>query len=1828
MGNSNNPDLDLEKNQLDNLNTKFIDKEETNTLLITTSKRKKDQKHHETIVDTEQEDTILTKKNKLNEIEEPKPRIVLTFRSEKTGFKSSNVKIISTEEKHDDLSIRKPIRARGSDAFDRSDTHQEDASDNISPKKSKSQPVSESDDALSDSSQQTPKRSTRHRGKEFSENVLANAIARKEKMYDYICDNSFTAVPSQRLTRRIKSTVKLAVNKDLKFESEAQNSARIGCSEKSAEECGIQTRRSARRKSIETNLSDDGLKMTSPMGTAPRRKRLMLKHSKNLIKNINEVAHDDGERLLDSPDMDSHSIKENSQEREIRRLNKLKKKHLSKLGLKAVVQGSEVTGEHNNDESTTDSKTTDASVEHLNPQEHLLEPQISVQESKKSIDQENAEEIDEENEEILEEDPELLDELLASFSEPDTSDEDFHCAVPPVQREVTTGVPRRSTRRDRTHSEPQVVNTTSSKDDFKEAPPRRSKRLKRGHDISNSATHSEHSEADEDFENNRNPKRRSGRKRDFNNEGMEEDQAKTFSDAEYHESNEPAGGDEGSEPRSPEEGARVLGTCYCDLPSNVYITSSEITEPMFCRAVEMIDGVRVGCSHKAARLPDGSLAPLRRAGPRTPYIVMCSLHTAQMRRHMCCAACGIFCTHGIYYKCSKGHLFHSECGLPYGETRQPSGCPHCGFYNNGHIAHNKKCCWVKLEMHCSNRRILLPEQREQCTPAYLSFSALDPDKLKHEPIIPEDLLPSPPVDIKRLFEKTVSTEYEELLSSSSEEHLCDIITNKAEVKELVPLLMVVDLNKTLENAEGGTYMHVAARSGNLTAVYFLHYAGAALNKADAALRTPLMVAILALLDKSAKKTKGNLKKNVSEVDEDIDNDIDADECISSERDDKTDKKLVLDQETECNESLLKVIRYLVAAGCDVNQAGPDGMTALHMAAQYGGAEACSALLAAQRISIDARDHGGWTPLVWAAENKHPSVVRTQSSNLSPTSYLNGYFIFDSDNYRLLLSRGADAAACDTEGNAVLHWCALAGDAASLRLLLDAAAPHALDALNAHGDTPLHVAARQGHYGCVVLLLARGATTDVENSSGELPVEVCSAECRNALTLHTQVALALRGRFARRTLLASDVSNGREMYPIPCINEVDEEPAPADFTYVTRHVIPHRLYIDDTISTNQGCSCKGEECAVGECECCTLGVRRWYARDAPRLAYNFPYHEPPMLFECNQTCECNLRKCSNAIVTRLTDQGSMLVRAQVFRCDGARGWGLRAAAPVARGAPVATYCGELLSVTEADTRKRDEYMFSLDIKQDLLDQCEDKTQLCVDAAAYGSAARFINHSCRPNLAPVRVFTRHRDLRLPTVTLFATRDIKAFEEFTFDYGDKFWSVKSKWMICECEKAVTGAHGHSQSQRSHGVVGLLERNRISDKGKSGEKGRSVLIEGECSDGRGTGPPELSLTGERDKRQRKLLLHTWKGGDIEIKNETGCKIESKDQQVILKMGPGSKLIVGSDQDQDPEHVLQGGYFHPTLRKLQEPNTTIEPHNLMYPIFLLENNEAMQPVSSMPNVFRYGINKLIPVLQELVEKGLKSILLFGIIETLEKDPKGINADSASNPVVQALPVIRAAFPHLLIACDVCLCPYTSHGHCGILTSDGHIDQAASVKRIAEVALVYAKAGAQIIAPSDMMDNRIKAIKDALVQAKLQNQVSVLSYSCKFASTLYGPFRDTMKSSPMEGDRKCYQLPPGSAGLAARAAARDVAEGADCLMVKPGLPYLDIVRQTKDKYPNHPLFIYQVSGEYAMISKSGSADEIQNVLMECLTSMRRAGADCIITYFVPMLLDKISQRKL
>ncbi|GIY68754.1 delta-aminolevulinic acid dehydratase [Caerostris extrusa] len=319
-------------------------------------------------------------------------------------------------------------------------------------------------------------------------------------------------------------------------------------------------------------------------------------------------------------------------------------------------------------------------------------------------------------------------------------------------------------------------------------------------------------------------------------------------------------------------------------------------------------------------------------------------------------------------------------------------------------------------------------------------------------------------------------------------------------------------------------------------------------------------------------------------------------------------------------------------------------------------------------------------------------------------------------------------------------------------------------------------------------------------------------------------------------------------------------------------------------------------------------------------------------------------------------------------------------------------------------------------------------------------------------------------------------------------------------------------------------------------------------------------------------------------------------------------------------DNKLHSGFFHPVLRKYQEASTSLSATNLMYPVFVTSDDDDEKEIKSMPGVFRYGKNKLISALKPLIEKGLSSVLLFGVIDSSLKDEKASIADTEKNPVLPAVKLLRETYPDLLIACDVCLCGYTDHGHCGVFTKDGIIDNEASIKRIAEVALGYAKSGCHVVAPSDMMDSRVKAIKEMLNDAGYGSSVSVLSYAAKFASKFY----DAADSAPAFGDRRQYQLPPGSKGLAMRAVARDIKEGADMIMVKPGLAYLDIANEVKTKYPEYPLFMYQVSGEYAMLHHAAKAGvfSLQDAALESLVSMRRAGVDVIITYFVPDLLLK------
>ena len=290
---------------------------------------------------------------------------------------------------------------------------------------------------------------------------------------------------------------------------------------------------------------------------------------------------------------------------------------------------------------------------------------------------------------------------------------------------------------------------------------------------------------------------------------------------------------------------------------------------------------------------------------------------------------------------------------------------------------------------------------------------------------------------------------------------------------------------------------------------------------------------------------------------------------------------------------------------------------------------------------------------------------------------------------------------------------------------------------------------------------------------------------------------------------------------------------------------------------------------------------------------------------------------------------------------------------------------------------------------------------------------------------------------------------------------------------------------------------------------------------------------------------------------------------------------------------------------------TSLSAKDFVYPIFVVPGEKVKEEISSLPGCYHLSVDEALKVAEEVVSLGIPSVEVFGL--PAYKDEIGSSAWDMTSPVQQAIKAIKEKFPELVIIGDVCLCQYTSHGHCGQLCGQ-YVDNDETLKLLAKVAVSQAKAGADMVAPSDMMDGRVAAIRQALDESGYQN-VSIMSYAVKYASAYYGPFRDAAHSTPQFGDRRSYQMDPANSREALKEVALDTAEGADIIMVKPALSYLDIVRQVRDT-THLPVAVYNVSGEYAMVkaaAANGWIDE-KRIVLETLLSMKRAGADMIITY--------------
>ncbi len=303
--------------------------------------------------------------------------------------------------------------------------------------------------------------------------------------------------------------------------------------------------------------------------------------------------------------------------------------------------------------------------------------------------------------------------------------------------------------------------------------------------------------------------------------------------------------------------------------------------------------------------------------------------------------------------------------------------------------------------------------------------------------------------------------------------------------------------------------------------------------------------------------------------------------------------------------------------------------------------------------------------------------------------------------------------------------------------------------------------------------------------------------------------------------------------------------------------------------------------------------------------------------------------------------------------------------------------------------------------------------------------------------------------------------------------------------------------------------------------------------------------------------------------------------------------------------------------------DVNVKAEDFIFPYFVVEGTGIKSEISSMPGIYRFSIDTLVDDVKEVYKLGINKILLFGVIDDKLKDERGSLAYTEDALVCRAVKAIKKAVPEVLVFTDVCLCEYTSHGHCGLL-KDNDVDNDATLPLLAEMAYVHAKAGADFVAPSAMMDGQIEALHKRLTEAGLRDKCKIMAYSAKYASAYYGPFRDAADSAPSFGDRRTYQMDFRTHDQGIGEIEADVAEGADWTMVKPAMPYLDIIARGVEKFPNIPMVAYQVSGEYSMAkaaAKMGFLDE-KRIVFESLIAIKRAGAKYIITYYAKEYMQR------
>ncbi|KAI1902395.1 hypothetical protein AGOR_G00044320 [Albula goreensis] len=774
-----------------------------------------------------------------------------------------------------------------------------------------------------------------------------------------------------------------------------------------------------------------------------------------------------------------------------------------------------------------------------------------------------------------------------------------------------------------------------------------------------------------------------------------------------------------------------------------------------CMATESINGELVGCTNTIVK------GETMRPSSRVSLMVLCETHRSHMVKHHCCPGCGYFCITGTFLECCPdlriAHRFHRGCVSVLGGGGRDRGrgmggllfCPHCGEdASEAQEVTVPTASAASATVVTASASTTTPSLPPSPLPSSLSLAASNggpprgmraegprsarmrgrgevrrgpdqPQPLQQAPgsaggggagdvappgeggvdsVGPSLCLPNgkpvcpsalPPGASRAALQKAIliqDTERRKKLRFHPRQLYP--AAKQGEVQRVLLMLMEgIDPAYQSDSQNRRCALHAAAQRGLLEVCYLLIQAGAKVDAQDKTMRTPLLEAIV---------------NNHTEV-----------------------------------------VRYLIQNGACVYHSEEDGSTGLHHAAKLGSLEIVTLLLGTGQVDINAQDSGGWTPIIWAAEHRHITVIRA------------------------LLSRGADVTLKDKEMNVCLHWASFAGSVEIAELVLNAGCP--LTSVNMHGDTPLHIAARESYLDCVTLFLSRGADIDIMNREGDTPLSLARPD--SPVWVSLQINRKLRRGIANRVIrteriICSDVAQGYENVPIPCVNGVDEEGCPSDYKYISENCETSAMNIDRNITHLQHCSC-ADDCSSSNCLCGQLSIRCWYDKDH-RLLQEFNKIEPPLIFECNLACSC-YRTCKNRVV-----QAGIKVRLQLYRTEK-MGWGVRALQDIPQGSFICEYVGELISDAEADVREDDSYLFDLDNK--------DGEVYCIDARYYGNISRFINHLCDPNIIPVRVFMLHQDLRFPRIAFFSSRDILMGQELGFDYGDRFWDIKSKYFTCQC-------------------------------------------------------------------------------------------------------------------------------------------------------------------------------------------------------------------------------------------------------------------------------------------------------------------------------------------------------------------------------------------------------------------------------------------------------------